>query len=219
MQGDYETARAYLERSLRISRETGHRTSELYSLINLSAYSEILGEYEKAISYAEQALSIAREIVDRPGEAWALTYLGHGLQSLKRYSDAQSAYQGALELQNAMNQPALATEPGAGLARVALELGDLSAAQDHVDTILVHLDGGSSLDGTDEPLRVYLSCYLVLKAVKNERAASILETAHKILLERANKIKNESLRHTFLENVPYHREILVAWEAEQRNHG
>jgi hypothetical protein len=46
---------------------------------------------------------------------------------------------------------------------------------------------------------------------KSERAASILETAHQILLERALTIKDESLRRAFLENVSFHREIIDAW--------
>ena len=49
MLGDYHSARTYLERGLRISRETGNRNSELYALISLSAYSEILGEYETLV--------------------------------------------------------------------------------------------------------------------------------------------------------------------------
>jgi hypothetical protein len=80
-----------------------------------------------------------------------------------------------------------------------------------VDIILAHLDGGSSLEGTDEPLRVYSTCYLVLRALKNERAASVLETAHGILQERARTIKEESLRRAFLENVSFHSEIMDAW--------
>jgi hypothetical protein len=37
-----------------------------------------------------------------------------------------------------------------------------------------------------------------------------------LLQERAAKIEDQDLRRSYLENVPFHREIVAAWEA--RNH-
>jgi class 3 adenylate cyclase/tetratricopeptide (TPR) repeat protein len=213
--GDYAAASGYLERGLRLARETGHRASELYAALNLSANAEILGEYQAALQYAQQSLQLANETGDRAGEAWAQTYLGHSLLALGHLPQSRSAYQRALDLHTSMKQPALATEPLAGLARVALELGDPAAAQPHISTILAHLEGGGSLDGTDQPLRVYLTCYLCLREADEKRAASILETAHQVLMTRVETIQAQALKHAFLENIPYHRNILRAWEASR----
>ena len=85
--------------------------------------------------------------------------------------------------------------------------GDLAQAQACTEEILNHLKAGS-LYGADEPFRVYLTCYRVLRAAGDARAQAILETAHCLLQERAARISDEKLRHSFLENVAAHREIV-----------
>ncbi|MEJ2354175.1 MAG: hypothetical protein P8Y03_30745, partial [Anaerolineales bacterium] len=218
-QGDFATARTYAEQMIKIGREVGSRISELFGLLNLSLYTGALGEVQTSLDCTEQALELARDTHDRNGEAWALTYQGHALLALEHTSEAGAAYEGALDIRRELDQSALATEPGAGLARVALLQGDLSAAQAQVELILNHLEAGGSLDGTDQPFRVYLTCYLVLEAAQDERAASILETAHDMLLARANNIRDEAARLAFLRDIPYHREILSAWDRHQSDTG
>ena len=79
-------------------------------------------------------------------------------------------------------------------------------------TILDQLKTRPTLDGTDEPLRVYLTCYLVLRANHDPRAREILDAAYRLLQERATHIDDEELRRSFLENVAAHREIARAWQ-------
>jgi predicted ATPase/class 3 adenylate cyclase len=218
-QGDFAAARTYAEQMIKIGREVGSRISELFGLLNSSLYTGALGEVQISLDCAEQALELARNTHDRNGEAWALTYQGHALLALDHTSEAGAAYKGAFDLRRELDQPALATEPGAGLARVALLQGDLSAAQAQVEFILNHLEAGGALDGTDQPFRVYLTCYLVLEAAQDERAPSILETAHDMLLARASNIRDKAARLAFLREIPYHREILAAWDRHQSDTG
>jgi hypothetical protein len=82
-----------------------------------------------------------------------------------------------------------------------------------VSEILAFLDEGGSLDGTEEPLRVWLTCYQVLEADQDHRARSILSHAYNLVMERAGRIKDESIRKKFLGNIPCHQEILSAWHA------
>jgi hypothetical protein len=98
-------------------------------------------------------------------------------------------------------------EPLAGLARVSLAQGDLARALAYIEQILSYLDG-STLYGTAEPLRIYLTCYQVLDAVGDPRARAILTTAYQLLQEQTAKISDRDLRDSFLKNVPAHREIL-----------
>jgi class 3 adenylate cyclase/tetratricopeptide (TPR) repeat protein len=212
MLGDFTTARSYASQSIRIGREVGSRASELYGLINLSTYSCALGDYKAALSYAGQGLDMGRAIQDHGGEAWAFTVQGHAYAALDRLSEASAAYQAALEIRTALEQTALASEPRAGLARVALAQKDPSAALAYISPVLVFLDGGGSLDGTEEPLRVFLTCYQVLQAVDDPRAAQILEVAFQQLRSRADKITDPAASLRFLEDIPYHRQILDAWE-------
>jgi hypothetical protein len=65
-----------------------------------------------------------------------------------------------------------------------------------------------TLDGTEEPIRVYLTCYRVLTANKDPHAEELLDTAYRLLQERAAKIGDEKMRHSYLENVPAHRELV-----------
>ncbi len=76
--------------------------------------------------------------------------------------------------------------------------------------MLDYLDSGGSLDGADEPLRVYLTLYLVLRQAGDARAAGLLETAARLLDERASRITDEAARRAFLENIEHHREIRAA---------
>ena len=212
MLGDYATARAYCEQNLRVARQAGERENEAVVLANLSSFSGRQGNHIAALAYAEQSLDVGRQTGDPSSQAWAQTYAGHAAYGLGQWEAAAQAYRRALEIRRSLEQPDLATEPLAGLARLGLTRGDIAAAGAYIGEVLAHLDGGGSLHGTDEPLRVYLTCYMVLLAAGDPLAGEILDSAYRLLQERAAKISDPDMRRTFLENVPYHREILQSWE-------
>jgi predicted ATPase/class 3 adenylate cyclase len=211
--GDYASARMYSAQNLKIAREVGDRYIETFELINLSSYSGRLGDLEAALNYAQQGLGLASQAGDRSAQAWALTYLGNARLGSGNYKAAMQAYQGALEIRQALNQPNLACEPLAGLAQAALQSGDIITAAEYTETILSYLQKGGTLDGTDEPLRVYLSCYQVLQAANKPQADEILKTAYALLQKKAEGIPDPAQRRTFLEGIPYHREIISVWES------
>jgi len=206
-QGNYTEARGHFELALRIRREVGNRQGEGLTLGNLGLLSHRLGDDEAAREYSQQALLIAQELGDRTVQALALDYLGHALAGLRLLTQAGDAYQKSLTLQLELGQQHLAMESLAGLACVFLAQNDLARAQAHIEQVLSHLES-DTLDGTEEPFRVYLTCYRVLRASQDPRAQAILSTAHSLLLERARKIADEEVRRSFLENVAAHREIL-----------
>jgi tetratricopeptide (TPR) repeat protein len=140
-------------------------------------------------------------------QASALICVGRALARLGYLDDASGAYGQAFDLRRELDQRNLATEALAGLARVSLARGDLAQAKAHVEKVLSYLES-NALDGTDEPFRVYLTCYRVLQASGDPLAAHILDQAHRLLQERAAKISDEKLRRSFLENVAAHREII-----------
>lgn len=211
--GDYRAARSYCEQSLQLARETGDRQSEAVSRINLSSYARRQGDLPAALAYAEQGLSGAQEIGDRSNEAWALLYLGHAHFELEQLEAAGRAYREGYEIRRSMNQQNLGIELQAGLARVALASGDQTLAGQHVQAILAYLDQGGTLEGAEEPLWVYLTSYQVLECNNDPRANDLLESAYHTLQEQAARITDKSMRHSYLEQVPYHREVLAAWEA------
>ena len=206
---------SYFEQQLQIASEIGDRYQETYIAINLCVSALAQEDCETALEYAKQGLDLAGEAGDRSGKAWALTYLGHIYLEMGLHSKASEAYHESLDIRKALNQPDLTMEPLAGLAQVSLKQGKLSAAQKIVDEILGYLDEGGTLDGAEEPMRVWLTCYRVLQAAQDLRAPSILENSYQLLQERAQKISDESMRRKFFENIPCHAEIVKAWQDYQ----
>jgi hypothetical protein len=92
-----------------------------------------------------------------------------------------------------------------------LAQGDLAAALAHAEEVLRSLEGHPQLAGAWEPLRVYLTCVRVLRAHEDPRAGGILDKAYRLLQERAARIDDPELRRSYLENVPYHREIAAEY--------
>ena len=65
--------------------------------------------------------------------------------------------------------------------------------------------------GPEFPLQDYLFCYQVFAAAGQEApAAASLQTAHTMLMSRAEKIADPDLRRSFLERVEVNREIVRA---------
>ncbi len=217
--GDYAAGQTYLVQALAIYREILNTPDEVYILNDLASVARVQADYAGARDYYEQSLAIARDIGDRRGEAYALTGLGDCLAELGQWAEAAAACQQAVRLRQELHQPHLEMESRACSARAALGQGDLAQAQNHVAAILAYLDAGNSLDGTDEPLRIYLTCYQVLQAHQDGRAEEVLETAHQALQERAARLADESSQRAFLEGVPWHREIVRAYSGRRAGHG
>jgi len=114
----------------------------------------------------------------------------------------------------------LVMEARAELARIILTLGNARLALAYVEQILdflrenpaLSLPGYPAFSAAREPMLVYLTCYRVLRAAADPRAPKILHVAYTMIQERAAKIENADLRQAYLEDVPYHREIIAEWE-------
>ena len=65
------------------------------------------------------------------------------------------------------------------------------------------------LDWLADPIRVYLTCVQGLKELQDPRWIELLENAHKLLMEQAAKLPDDESRRAFLENIPWHREIVA----------
>ena len=206
--GEYPTARQRYRLVLAKARDIGARTLEARALVGVGCTSHALGESEAGLPYIRQALALARETGERYLQANVLTALGHCLGAHGQLEEARSAYQEALPLRREMGHPHQATEAQAGLARVCLASGDPARAMGHVEHILTYLESGT-LEGTEQPLLVYLSCYRALQAVHDPRAKKVVDEAYHLLQDIAAKITDKDLCHSFRQNVPAHREIAL----------
>jgi predicted ATPase len=208
--GSHDEAKRHLQEALTLSREIGDRRGETEALIYLSLLAHHLGDDKVARTHGEQALRLAKKSRDLRNRGHALTHLGHALAGLGHMQEAAEAYEEAIELRRQSGEHHRAAESLAGLARVSLALGRPAEALSHVEEILGYLDM-NTLDGTDEPFRIYLSCFRVLEANDDDRAQNVLLRARKLFDERLRNIEKPKLRRSFIEHVPSHSKLAREW--------
>jgi predicted ATPase len=213
--GNYQAAQSYFQQHISIALEMGDNVSRGTSYINLAWVSSAIEEWEMTIKYAEDGISMKREQEQIEAVAEGLIWLGHAWVGLDQPGIAIPAYQESLAIRRELDQPHLAMGVLAGLARAELARGDARGAWGHVSEIIAYLDAGGNLHGTWEPLRIYLTCYQVLKQVSNVRAGEFLEEAFTILQDQAERIPDEDERRRFLEVVPWHSEIVAEYETRR----
>lgn len=211
--GDYQVAREHLEGALRSCRETGDRGAEGQALAYLSLLAHRLGEDDLAREYSQQALLFPEDTGDLHLKGYALTTLGHALSGLGNLSEAANSYRQSLAIRRESGRLNLVMETLSGLARVALAQNDVQKALTCVEEILQHLDR-HTLNGAEEPMRVYLTCIKVLKKAGDGRAEDLLDRASQVLQSQAERLPDDEIRGMFLNNVNAHREILAMAEGE-----
>lgn len=212
--GEHGRAGHYLDDSLRLSRSVGDRGTESNTLANLSVLALRAGDTPLALTHAQAALAMALRVQSPIFEAMACCAVGNAELAAGQAGRASAAFQRsrelALQLGNATRHDACA-----GLARVALAQGDLGEALRWVEPLLAQLATADSLEGTESPYLIRLTCQQTLAATNDPRAASVLRALHADLLGTADLIEDRPLRDGFLHNVPEHRCILQTWAASQ----
>lgn len=167
-----------------------------------------LGNVQQALVYIEQAAEKARQMGSRMYQAEILTWIGHAQVHQQQAAAAEESYRQAWTLYQALGARPQAAEAQAGLAQLAVAAGDLAGAQVLCEMLLSTL-ADYPRAGIDEPFLVYLTCYEILLAAQDPRAADVLQTACTILQQYAEHIQEAELRVSFLENVASHRQVLA----------
>ncbi|MFN8459610.1 MAG: tetratricopeptide repeat protein [Anaerolineae bacterium] len=209
-QGDFAAAHNYYQQALQLWRTIGARLYEGVILAELALLWYLRGDNQAAYNYTQQAEQIEQEVGSSEIRGLTLTYRGHVQVTLGLLPQAAASYRQALTLYQETGQLHFAREVLAGLSRVALAHGDLAQAQALVAELLPQLTI-ENLYGAREPFRVYLTCYQVLQAGQDPRAGEVLAAAYRLLHKRAAAIEDERLRRSYLENIPAHQEIVLAF--------
>ncbi len=209
--GDLEQGRRDLDAALHMLRANGQRDMEGAALGELSRLALWQGDETRALSLARSALEIAEATKARVGEVKAMLRLGDAELSLGRLGAAVQAYTRARARALEIDSPRQ-FDACAGLARVALAEGNVSAALAAVQPVLDHVAIGGELKLlTDAPTWIELTCHQVLACAGDPHATQWLARAHAALMTEADAISDASLRKGYLHNVPFHREVVVAW--------
>ena len=212
--GELGPAQRDLEEALRLHRAVGDRALEPVALANLSQLALWKGDAELAREHAHSALELALAVQATDLQALALWALGNAELAAGQHAAAAAAFERGQAVAQASDSE-LRHDATAGLARVALSVGDVDGAMRQVGVLLEHLAGGGSFDGTLGLRLIELSCYQVLQRAGDTRAAELLESAHAGVLEHAATIQDAGQRQSFLNNVPENRAIVAAWEEQQ----
>jgi tetratricopeptide (TPR) repeat protein len=128
--GELRRAIEHHEQALGIARELGDRQNEGIHLGNLGNCYYSLGELGRAVEHHEQALGIARELGDREGEALQLINLGDCAARHSAWEQAIQRFGQAISIADEVGAVQGQSEGRAGLARVQLFQGALTAARE-----------------------------------------------------------------------------------------
>jgi tetratricopeptide (TPR) repeat protein len=178
-----------------------------------------LGQFAQAADYFAEAIDIQEAIQNRTGQGYSLTHLGLTLIQLERYAAAEDALQQAVRIRQDAGADALAIDSLSGLALIQSLNGEHEQAAAQVREIVAWM-AANGTDGIELPVLVYLLGYRVLEtavahhAATSAEAQSVLDAGYALLQERAHRIQDSTLRRQFLENVPYHWELVAARQSD-----
>jgi predicted ATPase/class 3 adenylate cyclase len=207
--GNYDAALELLQAGRRLSAEIGQRVTEAYLLCNMAISALRRGDSAGSIDWATQAMKLAADLEDRDLQATLRCVRAHAHAALGDWDEAAACYRASLAIFREIGRATMPPEPIAGLARIDLARGDVAAAMATIAEVVAHFDAGGSVDGTEDPIWIYLTCHEVLAAAASPRAGEFLDRAHGLLSERAAPL-GEAERITFLVNVPSHRAVVAA---------
>ena len=157
-------------------RANGDRVVEGVTLGRLSNLALWRGEDARALSLARAQLDSAVATQARDRETHALLWLGEVELALGRHGEARQAFEDARARARAIGSP-WHHDAAAGVARVALALGDVVAARREVEALLTQLAGIDTLEGMNEPRLIELTCYRVLCAADEGDRGGFMDRA------------------------------------------
>ncbi|MCX6050298.1 MAG: BTAD domain-containing putative transcriptional regulator [Chloroflexi bacterium] len=208
--GDYPQEAEWLAHYLRAECKGRGREAEINYLHAQTVLAFQQRNYAQVLAYASQTWQLGQAFGPQDAWAYALILTGHAHTRLQQFAAATAAYQQAMHLYIELDRADLAAEAQAGLAEIAEQQGDGSQAQTLVEALLKQLIEHPSM-GQDEPFYVYFTCYQILAAHQDPRAATILVQGHTRLQQYADQLTDATLRQTFLEIVPVHRALHQAY--------
>lgn len=207
--GESDAARDLLERAAALCQQVGQLQNLGIVEINLGIVAINLGDADGAEAWAARAMARLAAAGDRWAEAAARRVAGQAALLQGRPEVAEPLLQASRGQFESLGQPQLALEAVAVLAECALARGQVAQAAGHARSVLAVLDGGVTLEGADEPLRVWCSTWRALHAAADPRAPEVLARGRAELERRAAAIGHAGRRAHFLHAVPVHRALLA----------
>ncbi len=210
--GDHTKSLDFYTVSLALSREIGDQTKEGMSLVNLGHMAYLRQQHSQALHYYQLSLTIWLRTGQKRAEAQALSDISRVFIAQERFSEAKVAIEEGLALRLSLNNQVLYIESQIVLAELYQAQGKTEEAYKALEGPLRFLHEGHNFSGSQYGLRNYLSCYGMLSPHEPETAADLLNDAYQQLKISAEKIADKNTRVRFLNNVPWHRQIIDIYQ-------
>jgi len=207
--GQFTKARRPLERAVKISTRLGAKSCLAYGLLNLGLAYWRLGESQEAFKVLESSSDALKVLGDQRGLASKQFYLGLCFESANNLNEAVNHFKSAIETHKLFGAAAGVVEAQAGLARLALNEGDLAHAKALAQEVIEYLDDEGS-QSLELPILAYLSCVKVFEAVEDSAMAQhVIIRGKSEIQDRLDKISDDEWKRIFLQAVPENRELLA----------
>ncbi|MCB8928747.1 MAG: protein kinase [Ardenticatenaceae bacterium] len=213
--GKYAHCREMHQQSLALARTLGERRAEVVSLDTIGLAYQFEGDVAQAQHCFELALTLHDEINYPRGKAFVQTHLGLLLANMEETEQAAVYLYDALTTRSSDGAKQISMDTELALAWLDMARGDSEFALERAREIGAWLQENGA-DGLELPMLVYWHCFTILNMLgSTDEASDLLEEAHTYLQEKAARIQDDDTRDSFLQNVPYHRQIMAAWRANQ----
>lgn len=214
--GQLEAAHEYYARAQRIYQEINDLRGLGHIHINRSQLALREGKMATALELAKTAVAHAQKWRDPATEGGGWLVIGQ-VQANQQIPEATEAFRQAARIFGELQANHALYEVYAAEACFYLGKNQLARALEIVTPILSQLEpvwtqpqkaDSHQLFGAKHPFEVYWRCYQVLLAAEDPRAAPFLEGTRQLLQKVANRIQDDILWRSYLENDPIHVAIM-----------
>ncbi|MBE7550287.1 MAG: tetratricopeptide repeat protein [Anaerolineales bacterium] len=210
--GNLAKAETCLQQGLTLAQEIGDEAGQAYILVNLALVVRDKGELEAAEVLLKSGLALAQAQNDQYLMSGFLNYLSAINLQQGKLESAITQAKLSLALRQELDMRFATPDNLAILASAYLSAGDLTQALKYAtQTKAILAECGA--EGPEFSQQDYFIIHQVFTATgQTEHAQATLELAYQLVLARAKKITDQTLRQSFLEQVAINRTIITTYE-------
>jgi non-specific serine/threonine protein kinase len=144
-QGDYEKAKAFAEKGLRLARETNNKANIAWFLLDLGIVAVHEGDYSRGKTLCEESIALGRDLGLNDFLAWSLAQLGHIARDSADYEQATTFYGESLAFARKFGEKYLIAYALRNDGVLKLHIGDYErAATLFTESLALYRTGGAN---------------------------------------------------------------------------
>ncbi len=213
--GLYEESLELHRRSLEINEEVNYKYGQTWCHHDMGVIHFNMGNLRDAREELEMAISMAEEIQARNLIVLSKNDLSVVLRELGARSNLETSLKLAREAEELAERVELIFGQIAGAsnqARAYLSLGDSESANEHSQRALAFLERHGAAEVLEEEI-FFNHAEILNQSGETEEAKKYFKMAYDETMNKANRINDQIIRKSFLENVRVNRAIIGAFRA------